>query len=421
MSIPLRARLIDVVNLVVSKGANFAVTVVVFGFVAHQMDAATFAGFGYWWSIALLFGGGALGGLSSATIRAVARFGTLRQERRMAHWAAIGVLALTLAASCLVFAVTRRFDAALLAASVCLFGVAVQIQTAIAGLLRAVEASWSNLITSVVMLVTVPLVLLAAMTMSHDPSVLFAALAGGFLVSAIATAFVGRHALSPLILAKGVTVPRGEFLSTTLAFSFATIFSYGLTNLDYTILKVLVSNDAFTLVSQSKVFFDRFALPVMLITAGAVSLNVLRYSGDARQAEPRLQIRRLGFASGVTALVWVCLVVGYYAYSAVLSKGPEPLPVVQVACIAFGYVVYAANSVLIDLLIIKRRVVVVGINLALLFVMAAIVEGVLIWLAGVSGWVIGWPFVNVVAFVVLARVGLDVSRQRPDAEARIAE
>jgi hypothetical protein len=408
MNIPLRARLIDIANLVVSKGANFAATVAVFGLVAHHVTPATFAQFGYWWSVALLFGGGLLGGLSSATIRAVARFGSLRQERRLLPWAVGGAAVIALAAMGVVFGLTGRPEAAFLTAGVCAFGVVVQLQSATSGLLRAVEASAANVFASIAMFVVIPSTVMAALLVRGDLPILFLALSLGFVLATAATVVIGRHTLAPLVTRDGTPAPPSEFFWATMAFSLANVFSYGLTNLDFTLLKILVSADAFTLVGQSKVFFDRFALPIMLIAAGAVSLNVLRHSGERQGAEPRLQINRSGYALAVAGGVWLALIVGYYAFALVVSRGSAPLPFVQVACIAFGYVVYAANSVLIDLLIIKRRVAVVGAYLLSLFVTAIAVEGALIWAAGVAGWVIGWPIMNLMAFALLARIGLHV-------------
>ena len=165
MIIPLQARFVDLANLVVAKGSNFLLTVLLFSLLSHGMDSASFAEFGYWWSIAIMIGGVMLGGLSSALVRVAAVHGSLK-HLVAPLWHATGTLLLFMTVLSL-YALYHANSTILLFVAVALFGLMVQAQTVVLALLRAAEATRTNLLASIFIVLLVPLSLHLMLGTTH--------------------------------------------------------------------------------------------------------------------------------------------------------------------------------------------------------------------------------------------------------------
>jgi hypothetical protein len=404
MSIPLRARGIDLLNLVVGKGSNFLLTVILFSMASYEMDPIKFSDFGYWWSIGIMVGGVFLGGMSSAAVRNVAITSSLRLSFRVSKWLiAIVMLSGLLLSVLLVLTGVAELAQVLLVAAVSMFGICVMLQGVVFGLLRALEATRFNTIASAAVVILVPGITLLLAGSTPDFSRLFGALAVAFLIGTVVCVFIAwptfRYLLNRDLSEK---YDSRRIVRDTLAFTALNIFSYAAVNVDFTLIKFFGTQDEFVLLASGKVYFERFVLPVLMVFAGAVSLRVLRHTQHGAGGDARIEAK-FSFSFAVSALLLVtAMASGYWVFSALLSHDLRQLSWMSAIAASIGYLLFAFNAVLLDVLVLRVRI-----RTVLVYVFAFVILGGTVQLMAfmtfrVSGWSLGWLAFNTVVTVFLA-------------------
>ncbi len=419
MSIPLRARGIDLANLVVGKASNFLLTVIIFAMASHGMDAIAFGSFGYWWSIGLMVGGVFLGGMSSAAVRTVVLSSSLRPVIRLSMQLVVAVM-LTglLVAVAAVQTGVAGFDQVVLVGVVSAFGISVMLQSVLFGLLRALEASRSNTIASVVVVLLVPGA--AWLLSGPNPGLLrlFGALMAAFAIGTVACIVIAWPIIRGLLQRASQEEYKGRrIVRDALAFTAINIFSYAAVNVDFTLIKWLGTQDEFALLASGKVYFERFVLPALMVFAGAISLRVLRHTHDESVGPARIEAR-LSLSFVIFALFIVSAVAsGYWVFVELIRHDVRQLQWVSVIAASVGYLLFSFNAVLFDLYVLRVRI-----RAALIHVFAfAVLGGTVQWLAFVTfrvpGWALGWLAFNLVVTIFLAFecMHMKVGRNAPPA------
>jgi hypothetical protein len=82
------------------------------------------------------------------------------------------------------------------------------------------------------------------------------------------------------------------------------------------------------------------------------------------------------------------------------------------ACASGGYLLFAVNGILFDLLVVRRRLVAVIVHVAAFLALGCAVQALAIMHLGVPGWAIGWLLFNAMVLAVLAREGLELRLPR---------
>lgn len=404
MSIPLRARGIDLLNLIVGKASNFLLIAILFAIVSRGMDAQAFSAFGYWWSIGIMVGGVFLGGTGSAAVRTVAVSASLRPALRVGGW----LIAATPLAGLLITAVAAGLgllapEQVLLGVVVGAFGITVMLQAIVFGLMRALEDSRSNTIASALVVVLVPGS--AWLLAGPHPCLtrLFLALAAAFALGTAACIAIAWSSLRDLVhRAASASYDRRRFVRDALAFSAVNVFSYAAVNVDFTLIKWLGTAEEFALLASGKVYFERFVLPALMVFAGAISIRVLRQGQLGRGGAARIEGRLGGsFASSVLLAV-AAMAAGYWVFSALIRHDPTQLATASVLAASAGYLLFAFNAVLLDVLVVRVRIRAVVLHVAAFVVLAGAVQWFAFVTLRVPGWALGWLVFNAAVTATLA-------------------
>jgi hypothetical protein len=414
MAIPLKPRVVDVVNLLIAKGANFALTALIFAFISPGMSAREFGEFGYWWSIAVMIGGIALGGVQSALVRAAFLYGTLRHLIRPLGGALIMAMVISALVWALSGSVLNGMGGVAIVGAVALFGVLVQTQMAILGLLRAAEATRENVLASLAIVAVVPVSAWFLIGAARGLPAIFLALVVSFAAGSLCALLVAWRPLMTLIRPKAV--PRsaaGGFAVAAASFSAVSVFSYLAVNVDFTFYRLMASTEEFAVVGTGKVFFERIVLPALLVFAGAVSLRVMRHPGGAEAiASPRLRIVLLWRHVALLLALIAGLSLSYLWFARVYRGDAQTLPIPAVLAASTAYVLYAMNAMLFDVLVLRQKFMNVSILLVAFLVLHA---GLQYWAVqghGTAGWAAAWLLFNLVVTVVLARDSLEIHSSR---------
>ena len=422
MSIPFRARFVDLANLVIAKGSNFIMTVLLFALLARGMDTHAFAEFGYWWSIAIMLGGVVLGGVSSTLVRDAAVHGSLRHLsaplRQFATALLVGGVALAVALVSL-----PEWEASLLLlAAVGLFGLAVQAQAALLALLRAAEATRANAFASLLIVLLVPTIVYLMIGPKRGLPWVFFLLACAYAAATLVALAAAYRRLAHLGTAMSGPPPAtSRFFASASSFTAVNVFSYAIVNVDFTLFRLLGAPTDFALMGTGKVFFERFVVPVLMVFAGAVSLTVLRQPPESGAGAMRLEAR-LGPRALAAALATVALLTAaYWLFASRIRGDATTIALPWVACAAAGYLLYAVNGVLFDVLVVQRSLRVVVAHVAAFLLLGAMLQLAAIVSFGVPGWAFAWLAFNLIVISVLAREGLHLrisggSRGRSDVD-----
>lgn len=404
MSIPLKARLVDLANLIVAKGSNFLLTVVLFALIAHGMDSRAFGEFGYWWSIGIMIGGVLLGGLSSALVRVAAVHGSMRHLSRPLRHAGFGVFTLAVVWSGVAWALPQFSPLALLLAAVALFGLTVQALTAVLALLRAAEASQTNAVVSAAVVVIIPATVSLWMKSEIELSSVFFGLACAFALGAVAAAAISRKILGPLCkLDGGSSAGVGAFMKSMSSFTAVNVFSYAVVNIDFTLFRMIGTPDDFVIMASAKVFFERFVVPLLMVFAGAISLGVLRHPHQSDKSDLKFHAHiDYRFWVGALAAVLI-LVVAYRFFTQAIRADGVAMALPWVACASTGYLLYAVNGVMLDVLVVQYSFLTVVKHIVGFLMLSCMVQGFAIAAFGVPGWALGWLGFNIAVTAVLSR------------------
>jgi hypothetical protein len=404
MTIPLRARKIDLLNLVVSKTSNFSITLIIFAVVTHGMDAKNFGLFGYWWSIGLMVGGVLLGGLSSSAVRSLMVSGTLGPSLRigvMLIMAAL-VLFLGIASVAYVFDILK-FEQLWLAGAVGLFGISVMFQAIFFGLLRALEASRVNLITSVVVVLITPSICWFLIDKNTELPRLFGVLATAFAIGTVVSIVIAWSKFRDLCRFGSADVSGSRLVfRDTVAFTSLNIFTYLVLNIDFTLIKLLGTPDEFAVLASGKVYFERFLLPALFVYAGAISLRVLRQINHPADSPARIEFKNSGFFIVGTIFLVAGVATGYWVFSALIRNDAYQLTWATAITATAGYLLYAFNAVLLDVLVLRAPTRVV-LTYVLAFILLCFAVQWLAFMAfQVPGWGVGWFIFNALVTAALS-------------------
>ncbi len=408
MSIPAQARLLDLANLIVAKAANFALTALLFAMIGHGMEPLAFGEFSYWWSMALMIGGVSLGGLSSALVRVVVIHGSVLHLLKPFSHAVQGLMigAITIALTATVWPDIAQ--PLMLVSVLTLFGLGVQVQTAALAVLRALEATRENMVASIMLVMFVPLAAYAFVGMQQTMTKVFGGLATAFAVGTLIVLFIARKQFRSLIAASVVSKisSASNFSKNVIAFTLINIFTYGVLNLDFTLFRRLGTHQEFAVMATAKVFFERFALPIMLVFSGAISLRVLRYPENVEGLPARLQF-------SITPLLIFCAIAavsilsfGYKIFSSSFRGDVDGIGWINAGCASAGYLLFAINGILFDVLVVRRRVRVVILRMLAFLGLGGVLQTIAIYYFAIAGWAMSWLFFNIAVLVILARDGL---------------
>jgi len=198
------------------------------------------------------------------------------------------------------------------------------------------------------------------------------------------------------------------YLSSATSFVAINIFSYAVVNVDFTLFRLVGSQEDFSTMAGAKIFFERFALPVLLVIAGAVSMRVLRHKHEPGGGAARLILRFSPlFFCAMTAVVLV-LVSTYWILSSLVWDAAATVPLLWVICAAIGYLLFAVNAVLFDLLVVRKSVAIVVRHVVLFMLAHAMLQATAISGLGVPGWAGGWLLFNLLVMLLLAREGIEI-------------
>ena len=407
MSIPFKARLVDLTNLFIAKVSNFLLTVLLFALLSRGMDRHAFGEFGYWWGIAIMIGGLLLGGLSSALVRTAVAHGSLRHlllPMRRA-WPVLFSVVLILMLG--IVSLSNYTMPVLLYLALTLFGLAVQAQTVVLALLRAVEATLANAVASLLIMLLVPLSLHVMLGAERALHWVFLSLACVFSIGTIAGLVSARGHFGHLLSSNpAFPVGRGEFLKNVSSFTAVNIFSYAIVNGDFTIFRVIGTPEDFALMATCKIFFERFVVPALMVFAGAISLLVLRYPQGGVGKTVQLEVKLSPQLLVAMVLVVALFAFAYWVFAHMIRGDETTIPLLWVASAATGYFLYAVNGILFDLLVTTRPLRIVVVHVAAFVVLGITLQSVAIRIFGVPGWALGWLLFNLIVVVTLAHGGL---------------
>jgi hypothetical protein len=407
MSITLRARGIDLINLLIGKTSNFLLTAILFAMAASGMDAITFSVFGYWWSVGIMVGGVLLGGMSSAVVRTLVISATLRPALRACFGIMSGVLLIGLVVTVVSLGCGVESDQILLGSVVSAFGICVMLQAAIFGLLRALEASRSNLIASAVVLLLIPG--LNWLLSGPHPGLprLFGALATAFAFGTAACIVIAWPNLRHLFQSDAIVVYESRrVVRDALAFTGINMFSYAAVNVDFTLIKWLGTQDEFALLASGKVYFERFVLPALMVFAGAISLRVLRHANQSSGGLARIEARLSFLFVSLAFLVVATMATGYWVFSALIRHDPHQLAWPSAIAASTGYLLFAFNAVLLDVLVMRVRMRTVLTYVLGFVILGGAVEWLAFMILRLPGWALGWLAFNFAVTLLLWRTGL---------------
>jgi hypothetical protein len=412
MSLVDREHGIDVLNILVGKLSNSIVTASVFAFVSKNFGAGLFNSFGYWWSIGIMVGGVLLGGVGSATVRAVSVSRSLTPIFGFArHILVLNLfIAALLVATFLLFFPNEmarlRFSLAILG-----FGLSVLIQNVIFGLLRAIKDSRNNLVSSIFVIFQIPFT--AWMLSGSHPSLteLFFSLAVAFFISAIVSILIAWRSVCLVVSANNPRVcsQRG-FILDVISFTAINLFSYVAVNVDFTLIKVLSTAAEFSMLANGKIYFERFVLPVLMVIAGAISLRILRYDKRLPDGDGPLEFKNIYYCASIFFAVVVFVTIGYWIFNITIGSVDSRINLHWVAAASVGYILFAVNAVLFDLLAVHSTTRAVFIHAIVFMAVGAIIQLGMFHFFRMPGWATGWMVFNVIITARLIKLGVRMNR-----------
>lgn len=411
MKIRIQAQFVDIVNLIVAKGANFFLTVILFALISRGMDEHTFGEFGYWWSMALMFGGMLIGGVSLALVRVVAVSGTLSHLLAPLFRPTM-ILLSSIIASFVLLGLIQPVGSnyAMMFGALALFGIAVQGQTVVLSLLRAIEATRANSLATIVIVVLIPLSMLAMLDEApRNLTQLFGKLAVAFTLSTAVVLLITRREIGEIFFqSRSKALGLRDFYANASAFTVVNVFNYAMVNMDFTLFRQIGTEIDFATMATAKVFFERFALPALLVFAGAVSMQVFRHHDGVDGKATRLEVRLAPISLFGMLVVVVGMAVCYKFFAGNIRGNSETISFGWAICSAAGYLFFAANGILFDVLVFRRRPIFVMLHMAVFLAFGCAVQAVSISLFGVPGWAVGWLLFNLTVHVILLREGAEM-------------
>lgn len=397
----MKINLSDVLNLIVSKGGNFTLTTFVFFVAGRGMSADDFSEFGYWWSIAIMFGGLLFGGVAIALVRIFIKSGTLL------HIVAPFVQFLTLAFSIILCVAllwvyfSSNLNSLLLFLVLIFFGILVQIQTVIFTFLRVLNASRVNGLSTIGGVLIISAIMLILMDVSHDIIFIFSALCGAYFAGIVLVTLIARKELNSIFLQNNsVSLNFKGFIAGASAFTVINAFSYIVVNIDFTIShQILKESVHFTNIGTAKIYYERFLLPLLLIIAGAASMRLLR--DQSNSSVFTINWRRLPLILGVGVLVMLLMVAGYAVFIWIIRGECSAIDLYMATFASLGYLLMAVNGVFLDMLALRFNLRTVAVYTFSFIIVGACVQLFAISYFNAIGWSVGWLIFNILVHLSL--------------------
>lgn len=232
----------DLVNLFVTRGANFALIAALFALVSQYSEPSLYIDFGYYWGISLLIGGSVYGGVASTLVRLASMDGGLHFI--MEHNAVRLVLFLT---GLSIFIVLSLFVSgfkynSLLPFVLFTLGASLQVQLAIMSLLRSLKDSKNVVIGSLGMLLLIPSVFIILQASDDSIVLIFAKLTVAYSVGLVFTVLIAIRRLRELknLSNERVEIPLKGLRESYFSFTALNIYAYFFVMIDFHLLREML-------------------------------------------------------------------------------------------------------------------------------------------------------------------------------------
>jgi len=106
--------------------------------------------------------------------------------------------------------------------------------------------------------------------------------------------------------------------------------------------------------------------------------------------------------------VSAALALGYAFFASTIRGDVHTIGLGWAACASAGYLLFAINGILFDVLVVRRRLVAVVLHVVAFLGLGCAVQALAIARLGVPGWAGGWLLFNGVVLAVLAQEGLEL-------------
>lgn len=344
----------------------------------------------------MMVGGILLGGIGSAAVREIAVARTLNLVLRFAV-KTIAAIILFVASLSILVKITKIISTEnlLLGIAVIGFGLSVLLQNVTFSVLRTIQDVRSNCIASLMVVFQVPTTVWILMGKSPKVLQLFPVLTVAFGVGTLlAIAIAWRSVREFAVGSSRSSYTASDFGSDVLSFTAINFLSYSAINVDFTLIKILSTKSEFATVASGKIYFERFILPILTLFASVVSLRVLR--NKSRWFDKKNVLESNEFKTLIlTSLFLVCLLpFGYKIFHASMGSESPNIRLVWIGIASFGYLLFAFNAILFDLLVVSENAQSVLIHVIIFVLLGAVIQWSTFVCFRIPGWAAGWTIFN---------------------------
>jgi hypothetical protein len=181
--------------------------------------------------------------------------------------------------------------------------------------------------------------------------------------------------------------------STISRYVIIVTYASGILALDWQLLKSLLPPNDYQHIAEVRIYFERFLLPLLATLASASLLNAYRVkvSGvTSVQMNSKLSVAQM-------AIFQIAVAIGAIILSAIWPLNTT----LWILVLFVGYVMFSINSFYLDLFQAQASILDVLITLGLFLLVYGIVAGVVIVHAGVAGHVVMWCVGNFLLFNIV--------------------
>ena len=400
----IKNRGVDFINISIGKIANFLTTASVFYLVSGRTDSNEFSLFGYWWSIGTMIGGMLLGGIASAAVREIA---VARTFNLVLTFLIKALVTNTIAIAFIILAIKYTaiisIEKAMFGVAVIGFGVILLLQNITFSLLRAIQDVRSNCIGSLIVAFQVPATVWIMMDKSPKVFHLFKVLTVAFGVGTIIAVVIAWRSIRGFAVSSDRSLYKvADFRADALSFTAINFLSYSSINVDFTLMKIFSTESEFATVASGKIYFERFILPILTLFASVISLRVLRHENRWFKNINAIGLTHLKNTVIVVVIIVCLLSFSYYVFHRIIRSDSPNIGLIWVSVASLGYLLFAVNGVLFDLLVVSKNTQSVLIHVIGFVVLGAVIQWSSFASFRVPGWAIGWALFNGIITVMLA-------------------
>lgn len=406
-------KLIDIVNLFISRGANFILMLALFGALRSTGDISLVAQFGFYWGLSLALGGLLFSGTFAAMIRVLAVRNSLRLLAKYIPYiggAAVAIFAL----SGVLYLAMPTWQAGLyLIGLICGTGILLQTYLGIVVILRVLEnTKWNFIVALGSVLIMAPIMYYSvsgATTINSAFERIFCVL----LVANILFYILTYRVIGPAITQPDQDTPLAQsFMHIVLSFACLNIWGYCFLLVDYTALNWAWSVENFEQVSLIKIYFERFVIPLLYTVSGAVTIRILRHGSDGEDTIKKATLRltpQIGailgiFVVGLSLIFWV---VYRPLFPSISTQSSWVIPV-----LAMAYLLYVLNAVLLDLTVVRKNLRYTAACVAGLLLMTCTLIITISLFESITLWAVGFLTANAVSSYILIKINCTIELHR---------